>query len=402
MATFEYTVIDLENTIRRGSVRGWTRKHVSRQLIELGVSIVTLNKVKNQTSFWKGILRHVSRIDRIVFLRNLMTMMKAGLNLPEALASSREQTVNPTMKRIISDAEKTVLSGQPLSSALQRHINVFSPITVAMIKIGEHGGKLVETLEFLVKQQEGDFRLSRKIRNALVYPAIIFLTMIAIVVMMMIYVIPKIANIYEEFSAELPIYTRILIELSNFFVNWGIYLAIILVLLFFLLKSILKVSPKFKKFVHRLILNLPSIGLVIKKLNLSLISRSLHMLTKAGVSIDEGLILASNAASNVNYQEAIRIGENFVKRGVMLSDIFKGKPKLFLPIFQKMIRTGEETGYLDDMFQHVSKYYDEDIQNWTSNLSTMIEPILLVITGVVVGGVALAVMFPLWNFANVL
>jgi type II secretory pathway component PulF len=226
--------------------------------------------------------------------------------------------------------------------------------------------------------------------------------MIAIVAVMMVVVIPRIAAIYDDVSAQLPVFTRILIAISNFIVNYGLLLAVGIALCIISFRLSIRYSEKFKKSIHRLTLRLPMIGMVIRKLNLAMISRSLHMLTKSGVSIDQSLTLASNAASNVVYRDAIRAGEVFVRRGVSLSDIFKGDPDLFLPLFQKMISTGEKTGYLDDMLHHSAKYYDDDIQNWSDNLSTLIEPVMLLITGVLVGGLALAVMYPLWNFANIL
>jgi type IV pilus assembly protein PilC len=402
MRNFEYTLIDLENTVQRGLTRGWTKKRIAKKLSEEGSSVVTLVRIKNGNAIWQSMFRYISRIDRIIFMRSLMTMMKAGLNLPDALASSREQNSNPNMKIVIADLEKAVISGQTLSSALTKHKKIFSPVSIAMIKIGEHGGKLIEVLEFLTNQHESDYKLIRKIRNALVYPTLIFVTMIAIVAVMMVVVIPKIAAIYDDVSAQLPVFTRVLIAISNFMVSYGIYLGIGLVLLFVSVRLTIKYSPKFKKSIHKMILGLPMIGVVIKKLNLAMISRSLHMLTKSGVSIDQSLLLASNAASNVVYRDAILAGEVFVRRGVTLSDIFKGRPEIFLPLFQKMVSTGEKSGYLDDMLRHSAKYYDDDIQNWSDNLSTLIEPILLLITGVLVGGLALAVMYPLWNFANIL
>lgn len=401
MTTFEFTIIDVENAIQRGYVRGWTKKHASKQIKKDGISIVTLTKVRKQTSFLRSIFKHVSRIDRIVFLRNLMTMMRAGLNLTEALASSRDQSNNPTMKRIISETEKAVQSGQTLSFALSKYPKVFSEVTMAMIRIGERSGKLVETLEFLVKQQEGDYQLLRKIRNALVYPAMIVATMIAIVIVMMIAVIPKIALIYQEASASLPFFTAALISISTFIASKGIYVAAGIIAFILLFRYSLHSSPKFRRIIHRLLLRLPLFGLVIKKLNLTMISRSLSMLARAGFSIDEGILLASQVAGNMTYQEALKATIPFVKRGVRLTDVFKGKPDLFLSLFHKMVITGEETGCLDDMFDHVAKYYDDDIQHWTANLSTLIEPVLLLLTGVVVGGLAFAILYPLWNFANI-
>jgi type IV pilus assembly protein PilC len=402
MPTFEYTVIDLRNAVYRGYVRGWTKSQASKQLDQPGLSIVTLARVRTKFPLWRQLFRRVAKIDKIIFLRNLMTMLRAGLNITEALASSREQSANPYMKRIIAEAEKAVLAGQTLSSALAKHPNIFSPVVVAMIQIGERGGRLVDSLEYLVKQQEGDYQLWRRIRNALVYPLMIIVTMILIIIIMMIFVIPKIAAIYDEAGASLPFYTAALVAISHFVAHNILFLVGGVILFIIVVNSELRSSQRFRKGVHFINLHIPAIGTAIKKLNLAIIARSLHMLARSGFSIDEGLMLVSQAASNVTYQQALRNSIPYVKRGVQLSDIFKGQPEIFLPLFQKMVKTGEETGYLDDMFSHIAKYYDDDLQHWSTNLSTMIEPLLLLITAVVVGSVAFAIIFPLWNFANIL
>jgi type IV pilus assembly protein PilC len=402
MSTYEYTIIDLRNAIQKGRISAWSKRGASKKIISEGESIVTLNRVSRQTSIWRKIFRHISRMDRIVLMRNLMTMMRAGLNLSEALASSREQTSNPLMKRVLAEIEKEILAGQTFSAALSKHPKLFTPVTLAMIKVGERGGKLIECLEFLVKQQEEDYRLLRRVRNALVYPTLIVATMIGIVIIMMIFVIPKISAIYVEANTALPFYTAALINISNFMASRGLYLLAVLIALFFLLRAEARHSKSFRKSLHRLALRLPLVGSMVKKLNLSVVCRSLCMLTRAGFSIDESLILVSRVANNALYQEAIKSAVPFVRRGVKLTDVFKGQPDLFLPLFQKMVMTGEETGYLDDMFGHVAKYYDDDIEHVTANLSSMIEPVLLLGTGVVVFGVAFSVIFPLWNFANIL
>ncbi|MFA6099235.1 MAG: type II secretion system F family protein [Patescibacteria group bacterium] len=402
MANYEYSVIDSDNVIHRGNIRCWFKRQANKQLQREGISVVTLARVRVQYSRWRKIFRHISRIDKIIFYRNLMTMMRAGLNLNEALASSREQSANPYMKRVIAEAEKSVLAGQPLSDALNRYPKLFPQAAVAMIRLGEHSGKLIETLSFLVQQQEGDFRMLRKIRNALVYPTLIICTMVGIVIIMMIFVIPKISQIYVDAGAPLPIYTRILVNVSMFLASNGVYVAAALLLLVVCLRAWLSRSKKFRLFVHRLMLRLPIFGEIIKKVNLAMAARSLHMLTKSGVSVDESLVLTSGTVSNLVYQQVFREAVPFVRRGVTISQILKGKPTLFLPLFSKMVMTGEETGNLDDMFSHAAKYYDEDVQHWSTNVSTLIEPIMLLGTAVVVGGVALAIIYPLWNFANII
>jgi type IV pilus assembly protein PilC len=306
------------------------------------------------------------------------------------------------MKKVIAEAEKSVTAGQTLSSVLAKYPRIFSPVIVAMIKIGEHGGRMVESLEYLVKQQEADYQLWRKIRNALVYPAFIMATMVGIIIIMMIFVIPKIAAIYSDAGAPLPLYTMALVVVSHFVAKYILVIIGGIALGAFIGDYTLRTSPRVRLLLHRVNLKIPYIGLTLKKLNLASISRSLHMLAKSGFSIDDGLVLVSRVASNVTYRRALQDGVPYVKRGVALSDIFKGQPELWLPLFQKMVKTGEETGCLDEMFDHVARYYDEDINYWSSNLSTIIEPVLLILTAIVVGSVAFAIIFPLWNFANIL
>ncbi len=402
MFTFEYTLIDASNALHKGVIRAISKKHAAHKLVAPDYSLVTLRKTI-RLPFWnRAFLHRVSPMDRIVFTRNLMTMLHAGLTITDALASSREQASNTYLKRIILDAEKCIAAGEPLSNVLGRYPRVFAQSYIAMIRIGERGGKLVQVLQYLTTEMENDLRLRRKIRGALVYPSMILVTMVVMIVLMMLFVIPRVEMIYEESNVSLPLFTAALVSISNFVAHYGAYLLAILVALYVVFKSEMRRSLALRRSVHRLLLRLPLIGPLTKKINLTIISGSLSMLTHAGLSIDEGLQLAGRAATNVLYQEAIQRAVPFIKRGVQLSVIFKGSPELFLPVFSRMVVTGEQTGNLDDMFAHVSAYYDEDISNWTSNMSSMLEPILLVITGVVIGAVVFAIIFPLWNFANII
>lgn len=402
MSTFEYTALDLSNVIRHGIVKGWTRNNAQRLLERNELTIVTLAKVAAKHTKRRSIFRHVTKMDRMLFTRNLMTMMRAGLTLTEALASCREQTSNSTLYRIIEDAERSVVAGQSLSSVFMRHEYAFPAVFRAMIHMGERGGKLVDVLEYLARQQEQDIRLTRKIRTALAYPTLILTTMVTMVVLMMLFVIPKIAGVYEESGATLPLATRILITASSFIVRYGAYILIGVVAVGIIARILVKKSSRVRMALHKFSLTLPIIGTVFKKVELVIISRSLAMLTHAGISFDEALGFTSTIAHNMLYQKAMTAAQQFVRRGVKLRDVFKGNPELFLPVFYKMVVTGEQTGNLDEMFDRIGQYYDEDVQHWTSNLTTYIEPLLLLGTAGIVAGIAAAILIPLWNFTNVI
>jgi len=402
MALYEYTIIDTTNTIHRGVVRALSKSSAVSKLARPDVTPVTVIRVKSRGTFLNTIFGHFSRMDRITFTRNLMTMMRAGMSVADSLQSVREQTANPTIRKMATEAHRMVSEGKPLSLALKKYPRIFNPSYVAMIRIGERSGTLIQVLTYLTDQQEHDYRLLRKIRNALVYPTVILFTMLIIVVLLMIFVIPRISQIYADAHVALPVYTRALIGLSNFFqAQWYIIIATIVGIML-LFSFLMQQSQQFRYFIHRVIVTLPFISPIVKKINLALASRSLHMLTRAGISIDECLSLSADTTRNAVYRKAIHSTVPFVRRGVKLSDILKGNDRLFLPLFTKMIKTGEETGNLEEMFLHTAHYYDDDIQHWSANISTLIEPALLVCTGFVVGGIAFAVMFPLWNLANVI
>ncbi len=402
MSTYEYTALDFSNVVQRGLIKGSNRSRVQRRLERNNLTVVTLSKIVAPSRVRHLIQRRVSSMDRALFTRNLMTMMRAGLTFTDALASCKDQTSNPALKRIIGEIEQSVMSGQPLSAAFDRYPSVFPSVFRAMVRVGERGGKLIDVLEFLARQQEGDMRLIRRIKSAIAYPTLIIITMCAMVVLMMLFVIPNISAIYDEANVALPLTTRTLIATSHWTVSYGAYALVGIIALIIGLKVLIRKSVTFRMFVHKRALSLPLVGTVTKKIDLVIISRSLGMLSHAGVSFDESLGLTSSVAHNALYQRALSTAKTFVRRGVKLRDVFKGNPELFLPVFYKMLVTGEQTGNLDDMFERVARYYDDDIQQWTSNLSTYLEPILLLCTATVVAGIVAAVMLPLWNFANVI
>ncbi len=402
MSTFEYTALDVSNTIQHGLIKGVNRSRAQHRLEHNNLTVVTISKIVGPSKVRQLLQRRVTSMDRALFTRNLMTMMRAGLSLTDALASCKDQTSNPALKRIIGEVERSVESGQPLSAAFDRYSSVFPSVYRAMVRVGERGGKLVDVLEFLARQQENDMRLMRRIRGALAYPVLIIVTMCVMVVLMMLFVIPKISTVYDEANVTLPLTTRILIATSHWITSYGAYALAALIAVIIGLRILVRKSPRFQMFMHRWTLSMPLIGPVAKKIDLVIISRSLGMLSHAGVSFDESLALTSSVAHNAVYRYALSAAQSFVRRGVKLRDVFRGNPELFLPVFYKMIVTGEQTGNLDEMFERVARYYDDDIQQWTANLSTYLEPILLLCTAAVVAGIVASVMLPLWNFANVI
>lgn len=401
MSTFEYTAINADNAIFRGQLSSWTKRQANKHLRQRQLTVVTLQKIRRGGN-WSGLWRHISTVDRIVFTRSLLTMIKAGMNISDALASSREQSGNVALQKIITAVEQRIQAGHTLASCLASYPAVFSNEYVAMINMGERSGKLIQVLAFLTAKMENDYRIIRKIRNAMVYPALILVFMVAMITLMMVFVIPRVAAVYADAHVPLPIYTRILVTISHFVAHDIAWLAGGVFLLVLLYDLVMQRSLRFRLTIHRFVLRLPLFGLMIKKVNLAIISRSLAMLLHSGLTIDEALRLTAKTSRNTVYRQAIDAAGPFVARGVRLTDVVSGSPHLFLPVFRRMVATGEQSGNLDTMFDNVAQYYSDDIDHWSTNFSAVIEPFLISAVGVVVAGLAVAILFPLWNFVNVI
>ena len=329
-------------------------------------------------------------------------MISASMSISEALTSSREQSGNPALKKAIAEIERRVQSGQTLAAGLASYPKFFPEEYVAMIKVGERSGKLIDVLQFLTAKLERDYQMIRKVRNAMVYPAIILVFMVAMVAVMMLFVIPRVASVYDEAKVPLPVYTRMLVATSDFVSMYIWYIAAGIAALAIGFDVAMHKWLGLRRFVHRLVLRLPMIGMVIKKVNLVVISRTLSMLLKSGLTIDVALLLTANTTRNTIYREMLQAAEPFVARGVRLTDVFNGSPELFPPVFLRMIATGEQTGNLDAMFGNIAQYYQDDIEHWSTNFSSVIEPFLISFVGIIVGAIAVAILFPLWNFVNVI
>ncbi len=402
MTHYDYTALQFDNTILRGQVAAWTKRGATSALRKQHLTVVTVRPTPTTSKWRKYLPTHVSSFDRIVFTRNLLTMLKAGMTISEALASTREQMSNIGFQKIISSIEQSIQAGQPMSAGLKRAPGVFNAEYVAIITIGERSGKLVDVLAYLSKKLEDEHRLLRRIRQALTYPAIILVTMLIIVSIMVLFVIPRISTIYVDAGVKLPLMTRILLAISTFLSHYFLPIFFVLLGLVLIFDLVMQRSPKVRKIIHRQLLNIPVFGLMLKKLNIAMVSRSLSMLLQSGVPIDRSLLLAADTAQNASYRDALQWAEPLVSRGVHLTDVFRGRQDLFLPVFQRMVTTGEKSGNLDTMFANVAGYYDEDLEYWAANISSTIEPIMIVSVAVVVGCIAVAILFPLWNLVNVI
>lgn len=341
-------------------------------------------------------LSGVSLTEKLMFVRNLQVMISAGLPLPRTLQTLADQTKSEKFKKAIFEIREKIIKGNSFSSSLADHSDIFSELFQNMIKVGEEAGNLEEVLEILSQQMEREHELKEKIKGALVYPTVIILTMTGIGILMLVMVIPKIAETFEELGIELPLTTRTVIGLGTFLSEkW--YLAILIIIgLFFLFWLILR-TKKGKEKIDSLLLKLPIISSLIKKTNSAYTIRTLSSLISAGVPIVRSLEIVSGVLGNIHYKTAISQAAERVRKGEKLSKVFEDYKNIYPIIVLQMIKVGEETGQTSNILAKLATFFEEEVGNATKNLASVIEPVLMLVIGVVIGFFAISMIQPMYS-----
>lgn len=354
---------------------------------------------KTVEEFFAALSRRFLRVklpQKIFFTENLRVMIKAGLSLTEALRTLALQTEQPGFKAVILALQADVEKGQSLSIALSRHARLFEPIFINMIASGEVSGTLEKTLEQLTTQMRKDYDLVSKVKGAMTYPLVVLSATVLIGIAMMIFVVPQILSIFDEMgSAELPLPTRILIAVTDFFKrDWPFALLGLLGLIFGFTWFIKR--PFGKRLWHGTVLGMPIIGPIVKKINLARFTRTLSALLRTDIAIVQALTITSDIVRNVYYHDACMAMSEAVKKGETISRVLESSPKLFPPLVVQMLAVGERAGTVDEMLEEIADFYEKQIDQIMGNLSSIIEPLLIIFLGAAVGGIALAIITPIY------
>jgi len=339
---------------------------------------------------------NVPYVEKIIFTRNLAVMMKAGLSVSRSMKVLIEQAKNKHFKRVLTDMSQDVVKGKSLSDAMSGHEKVFPQIYTSMVKAGEKSGKLHESLKLLAEQMEKSHTLKRKIRGAMIYPAIIIIAMVGIGILMLVYVVPGLVLTFEELGTELPVSTKIIIWLSGSLIANSLIilssLAFVIFSLFFLIRY-----PSVNRVKDKLFLHLPLISPLIRKINSARTARTLSSLIDSGVEILEALEITSEVLQNVLYKDVIKAAKEKIQKGASISSAFKDARNEYSPLLAEMIMVGEETGKLSSMLSEVADFYEEEVSQITKNMATIVEPVLMIIVGVAVGFFAISMIKPMYT-----
>ncbi len=337
--------------------------------------------------------------DLVMFTRQLATMIDAGLAMVQSLQALADQTQNKVMRDVIKDVCTRVEGGDSFSEALQKHPKAFNRLYVAMVGAGEKGGLLSEILARLAVYLENTARLRKKVKSAMMYPTVVTVVAIAITVFLLVKVIPVFGDIYTGFGAKLPAPTQFLIDLSNLLQRF--FLVFILVAgggvygwLYFIK------TPMGRHFWDSQRIKLPIFGVIAHKICLARFTRTLSSLIRSGVPILEVLHIVSQTVGNVVMEKAIKVASTDIERGESISAAL-GKHPVFPNMIIRMVSAGEQTGKIDNMLERISDFLDEEIETTLAGLTSLIEPILIVVLGVVIGGMVICMFLPIFKMSEI-
>jgi type IV pilus assembly protein PilC len=398
---FQYTARTKTGEIQKEVVQAMNVKAVSDSLRSQGLIPTSITPVRKSMDLkaFLDVARTIKLIDKITFIKNLGVMVKAGLPVSRCLRILTAQTPNPRLAKAVADVGRMVEDGTSLADAMAKYPNIFSPIFVSMVRVGEVSGNLEQNLNYLADQMQRDYDLVSKARGALTYPIIVMFALGTVGFLMFTFVLPKLTATFKDLSVELPLMTRVVIYIVDIFANYGI---LVLVMLIVAAVAFLywRTTPPGKKVIHKVVLYTPIMSPIIVKINLARFVRVFASLIKSGMPIVEALEVSSNVVGNVYYQKTIMEAANKVRMGSPLTAAFKKEPKLFSNLVVQMMEVGEESGTTDTVLEEVANFYESEVDQTMKNLSTILEPVIMMVIGVVVGFLAVALVSPIYNITQ--
>ena len=405
MEAFTYKGI-AEGKYVEGEIEALNQDEASHKLKEQKVIITNLTKLKKKKgdkkekakgkgfSFGK---KKVKTEDILIFSKQFATMVKAGLPILEVLGMLRDQLESPAIKEVIEDIRKSLEGGVTLSKCFEKYPQYFDNVYCNLIKAGEASGKLDVFLLKIVDSLEKKEKIKKKIKSALMYPTIMFTVAITVSAFMLIKVVPVFAKMYDGMGIALPKPTAVIMSMSDFLRGTGGMVMLISVIIFvFAFRYLTTKNAAIQYKWHKQVLKLPVFGEMILKSLLARISLILGNLSAAGVNLLESLEIAKSVSNNVVVTEALENVKKGVFSGDTLTKLFLKEP-LFPPTFSQLISVGEQTGQLDEMFGSVATYYEEEFDTTVDNMSSLIEPIMIVFMGIMIGGLMIAMYSPIFN-----
>ncbi|HUK55411.1 MAG TPA: type II secretion system F family protein [Nitrospiria bacterium] len=398
MATFAWTGKTRQGSPQKGELVAKSREEVIGLLRKQNILVTSIQQKAGAFNLNLSFGGSVSDKDIVVFTRQFATMIDAGLPLVQCLEILSTQTENKFLAKTVGDVRQEVESGSTYADALRKHPKAFDELYVNMVAAGEAGGILDTILNRLAKHIEKAAKLKKQIKSAMVYPSTIMGVAVVIVAILMIWVIPVFAKMFSDFGGTLPAPTQIVINASNFSKHYAPYMAVGAVAAWFGLKRTYKTQMG-RKLMDQLALKMPVIGDLIRKAAVAKFTRTLGTLISSGVPILEGLNITAKTSGNKVIEEAIMVARQSISEGKTVSDPL-GRTKVFPPMVVQMIAVGETTGALDAMLGKIADFYEEEVDAAVAALTSLLEPLLMVFLGAIIGFIVVAMYLPIFKMAG--
>ena len=398
MKRFSYKAKEIRSgKVVKGVIQADSERAAGKLLIEQGYTPESIVE-EGQAGLFAKFTNKVRSKDRIVFTRQFATLIGAGLPLSNSLSTLAEQTESKPMKAVIEDILANVEGGKSLSEALRMHPDIFNEVYLSLVAAGETSGTLDVALERLATQDEKDEAMLSSIRSAMIYPAILFAVIIAVLVFMMTQVVPQVVDLYDSMDETLPTMTQILVGIMDFFgVAWPILLVFAVLIVVFFMQY--RKSTSGKKLFSTVKLNVPIFKGLFQRLYMTRFARTMEMLLGTGVAMLDAMRISSKATANVVVEDVIMQAADKVKSGKPLSVALKDKDYI-MPLVPQMASIGEESGKIDEMLGRAATVYENELDEKIRNISTLIEPVLLVVMAGLVGVVLMGTLMPIYSLVS--
>ncbi|OGF90257.1 hypothetical protein A3I27_01345 [Candidatus Giovannonibacteria bacterium RIFCSPLOWO2_02_FULL_43_11b] len=400
MPVFTYAAKNMAGEEQKGSREAKDKFELAKTLRGEGYTLISAEEKREAKNIFSiNFFSHISVAERMLFARNLSVMVAAGLPLARSLEILSHESRNAKFSNILLSVAASISRGANFSQSLKEFPNIFSSLFVAMVSAGEKTGKLEEALKLIAFQLKREYDLRRKIRGAMIYPSVIIFAMIAIAALMLVFVVPTLISTFKDLNIELPLLTRIVIGISDFLVN-NLILGLLMILIFIFGIYFAAKSNRGHDFIDAVLLKVPVISGLVKRNNAARTCRTLGSLIGAGVDILDALEITQNVLQNHYYKTILKESRGIVEKGEPISKTFIQNSKYYPSLVGEMMAIGEETGKLSEMLHRLAVFYESEVGQATKDLSTIIEPALMVIIGAVVGLFAVSMIQPLYNIVG--
>lgn len=394
---FEFRGFDQEGNFKTGIITANDKDNAISILQNQGLLVTYIRPISETKPLF--IFGGISYLDLVIFCRSLKFLLQGGIPLDEALKTLTQQIQKYQFRRIIEEIYENVLAGLPLSQSLEKFSNIFEKSMIRLIRIGEISGELEGVLDTLANHYENQSKLRNKVIGAMIYPALVLLIFLVTMFVLFTQIIPKIAGIFEENNLELPTFTKYMVLISNFILNYWIYLLLFIIFIIFTLIQYFK-TEEGKLFIYNFFAKVPLFGMLLKDINNLDILESLSFLIKGGLPIAESLKIVSESISNPYYRNALEFIAEETSKGKSLGDSIKNFPDLFHPMTIQAFYTGEKTGNLYNVLQVIKDYLYMNIEFKISNISEYIQPFMIVILAIGLIILELSLIIPIQQLSR--